>query len=337
MTEDLQALVEGQDFNALLRAVDAACEARSWDALNDLAERCEEATERGKQLWPIAAHIDYRLALEAPAELAALVLHPEVGRFALGPLTEVAASTHAWDELAPHIELPQVAAYVAQERVLRGEVLVGDARAHVEVLELPLELHAWEPTYALATFKSTFVEVAEPWDPGAALEPTEVRPAEVGEDDEVTDALLDLVQPWTTESNGAARAVAVEGDAAGAASRLTLDTLRMGRLTPAEALQRMAWAAASGGAHGRRRGAALGRFLAWYSASLLGGVAWPVEPTELGAAATRLRWYRWDEGAPEQGWVIRLAIEDPDEGWAWALAASDVLAQPDDGPDASSP
>ncbi|MFN2488852.1 MAG: DUF6183 family protein [Actinomycetota bacterium] len=318
-------LIEAQDFNGLLRAVDAACEARSWDELIDLAESCEAAIERGKQLWPIATHIDYRLALEAPAEYAAPVLHSDVGRFAAGPLTEVVASTHTWEELVPHIEAPHLAAYVAQERVLRGELLTGDGRAHAEILELPLSLQPWEPTYALARFRSTFVEVAEPWVPKAALRPLHLRPGALQEDQELTEALLDLVQPWTAESNGAARAVAAEGDAPAAVSHLAFDGARIGELSLAEGFQRMAWAAAAGGAHGRRRGAALGRFLAWYTAALIAGCSWPPEPGELEASLDDVRWYRWDEGAEEDGWVLRLAVEHQGDGWAAALGATDVL------------
>jgi hypothetical protein len=116
-------------------------------------------------------------------------------------------------------------------------------------------------------------------------------------------------------------------DAVDAASCLTLDPLRIGPLTLEEALQRMAWAASSGGAHGRRRGAALGRFLAWYTAALLAGLRWPAEPEALADSLGRLRFYRWDEGTPEHGWVLRLAIEHPEQGWAAALAATDVLEE----------
>jgi Family of unknown function (DUF6183) len=254
-----------------------------------------------------------------------------VGRFALGPLTEVAASTHCWHELAPHIEVPQVAAYVAQERVLRGESLEGDDRAHPEVLELPLSLQPWEPTYALATFRSSYVEVAEPWEARAPLASSPRRTGTHVEDPDLVDALLDLVAPWTSESNGAARAAVVEGTAAAAVSALTLDALRIGPLTVAEAVQCLAWAAGSGGAHGRRRGAALGRFLAWYVAALIAGVPWPPHSGVLGRALQRLRWYRWDEGSDETGWVLRIAVEDRHEGWAAALGATDVLGPDDTG------
>lgn len=327
MDQRLLDLVEAGDLNGLLRAVDGMCAARSWDGLLDLADVCEEALERGKQLWPITAHIDYRIALEAPGDYAAGVLESDLGRFALGPLTEVAASSHGWAELAPHIESVQALAYVAQERVLRGEILEGDTHAHPEILELPLRLERWEPTYALATFKSNHVEVAEPWDPKAPLEAVTARPGEALDETELENALLDLVQPWTAESNGAARAVIVEGDAIAAASNLTFGPLSVGPLLPEEALQRMAWAAASGGAHGRRRGAAFGRSMAWYTTSLLGEVTWPPLPDELHRRLAELNWYRWDEGEPEEGWVLRLAVEDPHAGWAVAIVATDLLQE----------
>ena len=48
---------------------------------------------------------------------------PGAGRFALGPLSEVAASTHTWAELAPHAPPGPLAAVTAHERVVRGEDL----------------------------------------------------------------------------------------------------------------------------------------------------------------------------------------------------------------------
>ena len=325
MASNLQDLIEAQDMNGLLRAVDGLCASREWNELVGLADRCEEAIERGKQLWPIAEHVDFRLALEAPGDYAADVLQPGVGRFAPGPLTEVAASTHTWIELAPHIETPQVAAFVAQERVLRGEVLDGDERAHPEVLELPLRLASWEPTYTLATYRSDLVEVQEPWTPKTTLADVAVAPADPVADDELESALLDLVQPWIAESNGAARVSVVEGDALGAMSRLTFGALRAAPLQTDEAVQRLAWAAASGGVHGRRRGAALGRSLAWFVAALAVDARWPVAEGELGEALARINWFYWDEGEPEEGWVLRIAFEDPTRGLAAALAATDIL------------
>lgn len=326
-------------MNALLRVIDGMAASKSWDELLDLADLCELAVERGKQMWPIAAHIDYRLALEAPGDLAAEVLESHLVRFHPGPLSEVAASTHRWEELAPSIEAPHTKAYVAQERVLRGEDLSGDLGANIEVLELPGVLADWEPTYTLATYKADHVEVAEPWEPKAALSSLTADPAPELDEEELESGLTDLVAPWTAESNGAARAVVVEGSAAAAVSTLLMDMPpslggkgemcgpRIGNLTTEEAVQRLAWAAASGGAHGRRRGAAFGRWLTWHTLALLTDSPWPVEPTELGTAAGALEWHRWDEGAPEEGWALRIAVADRENGWAAALAATDVLAE----------
>jgi hypothetical protein len=94
----------------------------------------------------------------------------------------------------------------------------------------------------------------------------------------------------------------------------------------AEALVRLAWAGASGGAHARRPGAAAGRFAAWWSGAALTGLLerWPVEAGELGDALARLRWYAWDAGGVATGWRLHLAIEDRAAARAWAVAAVDL-------------
>ena len=100
----------------------------------------------------------------------------------------------------------------------------------------------------------------------------------------------------------------------------------MAEVDGASALAAMAWAGANGGAHGRRRGMAAGRFGAWWALAALAGRLddWPVPPDELGRALSRMRWYRWDAGEPETGWSLRLAIEDPGRGRSWALSAVDA-------------
>jgi hypothetical protein len=324
--ERLSELIEAGDLNGLLRAIDALCEARDWDGILDLADKCEDAVERGKQLWPISAHVDYRIALEAPGEYAARILHPEAGRFASGPLTEVVASTHRWDELAPFVEAPQDAAYLAQERVLRGEHLEGDERAHPEILELPLSLQEWEPTYALARYLPHTVEVAEPWEPKTPMRAMDRSVGEELDEPEIEQVLLDLVHPWTSESNGAAQAVVVEGGAEDAISAITFGPVVYGELGPAEAVQRLAWTAASAGAHGRRRGAAFGRSMAWHVTAVLADLEWPLDPRSLGTEVSALKWYRFEETQDEQleGWFARLAVADETHGWAAALSASDI-------------
>jgi hypothetical protein len=317
-------LVERGDLDELTRHVDRLCAARDWDALVDLRDRCRRALERGKQLWPAAAHAEYRLALEAPAPWAGAVVVPGAGRFALGPLTEVAAFAHSWAELAPHVPPGPLAALTAHERVVRGEDLTADERIDPRVLELPLALQPWEPAYPLATYEaeqSHFPDVPPP-----ALEPVELPSEFVEVDDpEACRALVELVTAWTTESDGRAEVVAVAGDACAALGALGRDRARLADVAPDHALAAMAWAAASGGAHGRRRGMAPGRFGAWWAVVGLAGRLddWPIEAGELGEVAASLRWYRWDAGAPDAGWSLRLAVEDPARGRAWALSAVD--------------
>jgi len=323
-------LVELGDLDELTRHIGRLCSARDWDALVDLRDRCHRALERGKQLWPAAAHAEYRLALEAPAQWAGAVLVPGAGRFAPGPLTEVAASTHTWAELAPCVPRGPLAALTAHERVLRGEDLVGDDRIDTQVLELPLVLQAWEPAYPLATYEAERAEFPDV--PAGELEAVEATTgAERIDDPEACRALVELVTAWTTESEGRAEAVAVAGDALGALGALQeqsalRDRVRLGVVPAGHALALMAWAAASGGGHGRRRGMAPGRFSAWWAVVALAGRLdeWPLPVDAVGEAAADLRWYRWDTGAPDTGWALRLAVEDRDEGLAWALGATDT-------------
>jgi hypothetical protein len=321
--EGLAELVELGDPTALLRAVDGLVASRDWPGLVDLRHRLEEAVERGRPLWPVTTYVEYRLALDAPAPEAAAVLRPGAARFALGPLTEVAATTHSFAELAPHLAVPAVAGAVAQERVLRGEDLRGVPGAHGEVLELPLVLSPWEPAYPLATYRPDEREVPDPGAEAVAMVAERSGPGAVLDRSEVTRALTDLVEVWTSESGGQARAVVVAGGPAEAAAALGHPEHRLGRVTSASAMARMAWAAASGGAHGVRRGAALGRFDAWWAAAALAGLDWPPDPDALGAAIDRLSWWVWDDGMPGTGWILRLAATDPAEGWTAALDATD--------------
>jgi hypothetical protein len=71
---------------------------------------------------------------------------------------------------------------------------------------------------------------------------------------------------------------------------------------------------------------AAGRFGAWWALAAVAGLLddWPVPPDELGEAGAELRWYLWDAGEPVTGWGLRLAVEDPAEGLAWAVVAQDA-------------
>lgn len=323
-TSDLIAL---GDIDELVRYTDRLTDAERWDDLVELRDLSRAALERGKQLWPVAARAEYRLALDAPGRWAAKVLVAGTGRFALGPLPEVAASTHTWGDLADHViaGIPE-AAIAAHERVVRGEDLRGDRRLDPFVLEVPLCLCSWEPSYPLAEYTADEARFPLPEVTGFRYVASETR-ARPAEDAEAVRALVELATAWTSDSNGRSEAVAVHGDAAAALDALGLgpDGARMTEITPATAMAWMAWTSASGGAHGRRRGMAAGRFAAWWAAAALTGMLedYPPDPGELGDAISELRWWAWDPGGPEPGWACRLAIEDPADGLAWALNATD--------------
>jgi hypothetical protein len=324
--ERLDELIHRADLDGLVRMVDDRCSTRDWAGLLRVRDRARHAVETGRQLWPVSTLAEYRLALLAPPEFVAAVLDETdglSGRFTIGPLTEVAAQHHTWDELRTVLEPGPRSTFVAHERVLRGDRVV--APDLPTVLDLPLELQEWEPSYALATYADVGAEFPMPeldddW--------TDIRPAPAEMlDDDLELAVRQLVEPWLTGSNGHVEVVCVEGDVAGALGALGLRRARVAELDAATALAWLAWAGASGGAHGRRRGAASGRFGAWWTLAALGDLLddWPIPPDELGALAHELRWYRWDAHEPALGWQLQLAVEDPSEGVAWAILARDAV------------
>lgn len=309
--------IEQSDTDELLRVVDGLCENSDWAQLVELKERCREAVGRGKQLWGVEEHIRYRLTLEAPGPWAGAAVSEGVARFALGPLPEVAASTKTWAELEAHIDEGPWRAVTAAERVVRGESGTG------AVAELPDGLADWEPVYPVATYKSDKVDAPSPDPPSAA--DVEVPQGFIGLDDPMSEgALFDLIQPWVTESNGRYESSAVEGSALHAIRALGLTRARVGELSRGEAIRWMAWAGASGGAHGRRRGAAAGRYGAWWAIATLCDLDWPPSQQEMGRALESLRFYWFDDGSPGTGWELRLAIEDTRSELAWAISAVDA-------------
>lgn len=324
----LDELIHRADLDGLVRYADAATAASDWARLRRLRDRARHAVGTGRQLWPAATLAEYRLALLAPPEWAAGVLDEGSGRFAIGPLTEVVAQSHAWADLAALLEPGPRAALVAHERVLRGEAIDAGSVAELpEVLDVPYVLAPWEPAYPLATYRDGGAEFPTPPLPASLAEvdlPGDVADAIV-QDPAVDLALRQLVEPWTASSDGRAEVVAVEGDAAMAVRALGVPAARWAELSAAEALAWLAWAGASGGAHGRRRGAAAGRFGALWLAGALADALddWPLALDELGELVVALRWWWWDAHEPVTGWQLQLAVEDPAEGLAWAISARD--------------
>jgi hypothetical protein len=97
-------------------------------------------------------------------------------------------------------------------------------------------------------------------------------------------------------------------------------------ITSGDAIALLAWAGASGGAHGRRRGAAIGRFGVWWLLAAITDLAddWPPSPDALGDAVGSLRWWAWDAHEPDGGWRVRLVASSVEDGLSWVFSADDV-------------
>ena len=322
---DLAEAVERNDPDELLRIVDGLCSTRSWDDLVLLDALCTEAVGRGRQLWGVSGHIHYRLALEAPGAFVGPVITERASRFLLGPLPEVAASTHEWRDLADHIPEGPARAIAAHERVVRGEDLRHDDDIDAAVLEIPLALETWEPTYALAGYGSDEAHFPMP-----DLPPINridlPRPGNRLEADAAVDGLTQLVEPWATSSNGNVDVAVVDGGALQAIAALGLRNAAAAELSTKQAMALMAWAGASGGAYAPRQGAAAGRFGAWWAAACITGLVddWPVAGDELAEACDEVQWYAWSDLFPTTGWGFHVAAADPLDGLAWAISATDA-------------
>lgn len=327
--EQLDGLIHSVDLDGLVREIDNRCSDRDWAGLLRLRDRCAAATrETGRQLWPAATLAEYRLALLAPPEWAGTVLDGEAGRFTIGPLSEVAAVHHTWAELQPHLPAVPVALFVAHERAIRGEPIDDGSVADLPpVLDIPAMPRPWEPAYPVSKYSDAGAEHPEPPEPTTPAEPVS-PPADVTTiDDEPTEsALRSLVETWTAASTGRAEVVCVEGDHLDALGALGVRSARIAEIDASSAIARLAWAGASGGAQGRRRGMAIGRFSAWWLLGALGDLhdAWPPTDDDIVELLGELRWFVWDAHEPPGGWRLQLLISNETEGTAWAINAADA-------------
>ncbi|MEZ5175928.1 MAG: hypothetical protein R2823_06950 [Acidimicrobiia bacterium] len=327
MDDKLTPLIEASDLASLSRHVDAVCARRAWNELVELRDRCDEAVERGKQVWGISQFAEYRLALEAPVAVSvrAGIFTDGRGRFSLGPLWEVAASTHPWEDFASHALTPTIRALIAHERAIRGETIPSDAIDH-HVIAAPVEIQLWEPAYPVAEYKSDravfpddLFDIDMGWEdlPDAA---------EVQVEDGLCHALMELVKPWWEDSLGKSEAITVDASIEAGIRSLGPRRARLADVPYTTAMEAMVWAGASGGGHGRRRGSPTGRAGAWWVLlEALGYEEMPEDRSGLGDEAQELRWVLWDPGDRVGGWNLHLGIEDPDDGIAWVLSAVDAV------------
>lgn len=323
MSESQYDLINRADLDGLVRLIDDYCETRSWNDLLGLRDACKAAVANGRQVWPASTLAEYRLALLAPAEIAVLVVGEQAGRFTMGPLTEVIAQNHQWSELSEFLDHSPTSTYIAYECAIRGQKI--DSKLF-PALESPCSLLQLETNYALAEYHDNEAKFPTPAIPdmgNAIAVPASL--ANIVEDSEASTAFHQLVDAWTTQSNGELQMSCVEGSVLDALSTLNMHEARLSLLTSGEALAWLAWAGASGGAHGRRRGNALGRDAAWWTIAALteNTSRWPVSDHELIDAVNVLQWFWWDANEPTTGWNVQLCIHHPYRNRSWALSLCD--------------
>ena len=323
VSESQYDLINRADLDGLVRLIDDYCETRSWHELLGLRDACKAAVANGRQVWPASTLAEYRLALLAPAEIAVQVVDEEAGRFTMGPLTEVIAQNHQWSELREFLQPSPTSTYIAYECGIRGQRVDGEL---FPALESPCSLLALETNYTLAEYDDNEAKFPTPVTPvmGNAIA-VPASSANVVHDSEVSTAFHQLVDAWTTQSNGELRISCVEGSVLDALAFLEVREARLSLLTSSDALAWLAWAGASGGAHGRRRGNALGRDAAWWTVAALTGQAsnWPLGDEDSITAVNSLQWFWWDANEATTGWNVRLCVHHGDRNRSWAFMLTD--------------
>jgi hypothetical protein len=324
MSESQYDLINRADLDGLVRLIDDYCETRSWHDLLGLRDACKAAVANGRQVWPASTLAEYRLALLAPAEIAVQVVDEEAGRFTMGPLTEVIAQNHQWSELSEFLEPSPTSTYIAYECAIRGQKVDSEL---FPALESPCTLLSIETSYALAEYHDNEAKFPTPAIPemGNAITISESS-ATVIQDPDTSAAIHQLADAWTTQSNGELRISCAEGSVLDALGALNVQEARLSLLTSGEALAWLAWAGASGGAHGRRRGNALGRDAAWWSIASLTAQTphWPLSNDAFETAANSLQWFWWDANEPTAGWNVHLCVHHAERNRSWAIALSDM-------------
>jgi len=252
------------------------------------------------------------------------VVDEEAGRFTMGPLTEVIAQNHQWSELSEFLQPSPTSTYIAYECGIRGQQVDGEL---FPALESPCTLLPVESNYALAEYHDNEAKFPTPAIPemgnAIAVPPSS---ANVVQDSEVSTAFHQLVDAWTTQSNGELRISCVDGSVLDALAALEVQEARLSLLTSSDALAWLTWAGASGGAHGRRRGNALGRDAAWWTIAALTQQTpqWPLSNDDLETAVNSLQWFWWDANEPTTGWNVQLCVHHADRNRSWAISLNDV-------------
>ncbi len=300
--------------------IDTLVSQGDWDGLERLRQQCKSQTPTIAMPVSPAALCDYHLVLGAPASGAARVLNDPAQESPLGPLPEVAACRHTWASLGPLLR--GVAAEFAGERAIRGDTIVPSSHRGDGDAGVPFLLQPWEPSYQLADYRQYDTRFPAPAGPAWTSSPQLPPPGEAIGDPHVVDAFGELMRGWRSGDAGRPTIVTVEGDHLHAIAALGHIRVGLAPIPFAEALRWLAWAGASGGRTGNRRGASTGRTLAWMAVASLAGVSedWPIEPGELGEIGAGLHWFLWNDLHADD-WVLRMAVHDDIEELGFAISA----------------
>jgi len=328
MSDYLDSLIHRVDLDELVRYVDNTCNARDFEHLIEIRDLARAAVNTGRQLWPIATLANYRLALYAPAHLAVRALDDTARTFMPGPLSEILSVHHSWDELAVHLPEGPDRSLVAYERALRGDIISTDESSALDIRVMPYE---WEPQYPIAMYDDDGVHC----DPPVLDQKTFYLPSretfggdyEIDDDDTVT-AVRELFSSWTTESNGKVSVTVVEGSIREALYSHGVPDAHSAPLSTELAFSWLAWAGASGGAHGTRPGMATGRFGVWWLCATISDRVddWPLHDPESQRIMQDLRWERFTHpDIDTNGWVVHLAVHDPSTGVSVVIDAADSV------------
>lgn len=321
---ELDTLINSLNHDGLVRYVDSCCSLHDWTELLRVRDKCRLANDSGRQMWPIATLANYRLALHAPTEFAVKALDETNTNFLFGPLSEVIAQHHSWDELKGHLSDIHIADVVAHECGIRGAEI--SYTPTLQMFDIPHTLQRWEPRYSPPVYRDSGVQ-HDPPEFNIEMRPLETATqVNVVEDREATNALRAVIEPWISSSNGRAEIRGAEGGVSEALASIGVVRARGHQLSPTDAISLITWAGSSGGAHGRRRGLASGRYSMWWCMAALAGLSdyWPLKPDEIGDITSEFTWWQWDSYEPSSGWRLQIAAEDPTDGITWIINAVDT-------------
>jgi hypothetical protein len=65
--------------------------------------------------------------------------------------------------------------------------------------------------------------------------------------------------------------------------------------------------------------------LAWWVVAAVADLEWPATAVDIATALEGLTWHWFDDGSPETGWLLRIAVAMPTQGLAWAMSATDGI------------